>query len=208
MAEEAGSELFECACETEVLFDEVDAGLATQLTRQAQVFDVDHVHVFDAVACRVDVEQAAVVVTTYFGELRVQHRQGEHFAFFVADDASERVAVQQQRNKNLLEVVVFGDTDVGCVKPHRSRAILQPHAILTDERVDGQAGNRVGNQTHTCVDGANLQRVILGDIRSRVRRERVAVTKREQRLERDCSLFFGWLREAFNNHFLATFARA
>ena len=151
MAEEAGCELFQRTSQTEVLFDEVDAGLATHLTRQRQVTNVDHVHILDTVTSFVDVEDATVVVSTHLSVLRVQHDEGEHFTVLVTDDASERVAVQQQRNDDLLEMVLFGDTDVWCVKPRWTWTILKTHTFLPNVGINGECGDGVGNQPDTGV---------------------------------------------------------
>jgi len=139
LTEEPCRELLECARQTQVLFDQVDARLAAHLARQRQVLDVDHVDVFDTVALVVHVEDAAVLVAAHLGVLRIQHRQGQHFAFLVADDASEAVAVQQQRDDDLLEMVLFRDTQIGLVKPRRSRPILETHTFLANVGIDRQS---------------------------------------------------------------------
>jgi hypothetical protein len=88
-----------------------------------------------------------------------------------------------------LEVFCSRYANLGKIKPNGTRTKRSPCAITPYKRINRQRRDAIRNQTHTSVNNAELQRLVLIHDDAAVRRQSEIIASTEKTLETNRALF-------------------
>ena len=146
----------------ERVLHEIDTATATQLARHTHLDNVDHFLIRNNLLAFIDhvFGAARLAIPANLNLPRIQHGETSN-PVIVAQDPHKRVAVNQQADEYLLEMIDACNANLGRVEPRRPRPKRRPRPITPNVRIHRQRGNRISDQPRTRIDGANLERLIL-----------------------------------------------